>query len=542
MRNMIRGASLALCAFSLSLSCMSLLYPGYNELIAAVNKGDTASVRNLIKNGANVNARGGDGLTVLMNAVCCAKTNVEIVILLLDNGAEVNARTADGGLTPLMFAVQNGYPEFISLLLSRGAAVNAQTSNGSTALSLAEQFGKDEIAEILKRAGGVGIKTGDLPLGPLGSLPQKHREAVLAVNRAWVTGKLTAPAADFLKVVAESKPDLDPPLSLGDIGGDALQAVLDGKATTIAEFLEAWAEYIAMNAAADKLSSERYLSSKEGLERAERMRRSRVAFRAALERAVALDKTTRLKADSILLQAGLPLGQPSAITSSEPKSSKDYVLRGDDYLKQGQYDRAIADFSTAITLDPTSSHPYTFRGQAYLRQGLYDQAVADLTKAIALDPSWGDAFGYRGQAYLRKGRYDQAIADLNDAIARDPKWAEAYGLRGEAYLRKGRYDSAIADYTKALALNPKLSEAYYQRGYAYGMEGQYEKAVPDAEKAAALNPAYADAYLLKAIACERLKRTQDAIKAYGDFIKHAPPDDASRIENAKRRINELEKQ
>jgi ankyrin repeat protein len=72
-----------------------------------------------------------------------------VVRWLLDHGANVNARDKVGR-TPLMFAVMEGDLDTVRTLVRRGADVGAKYNN-QTAADLAEQYGEDEIVQLLRR-------------------------------------------------------------------------------------------------------------------------------------------------------------------------------------------------------------------------------------------------------------------------------------------------------------------------------------------------------------------------------------------------------
>jgi ankyrin repeat protein len=89
----------------------------------------------------------------------CWWNDLEKVKQLLDEGADVNAKNKDG-LTGLMHAAWKGHKEVVKLLLESGADVNAKDECGWTALKLALHFSywKDnhnhkEIVELLKSYG-----------------------------------------------------------------------------------------------------------------------------------------------------------------------------------------------------------------------------------------------------------------------------------------------------------------------------------------------------------------------------------------------------
>lgn len=75
----------------------------------------------LLKNKANPNVVGDDGLTPLHKAVSLKHT--ELVSVLLKHGASVNA-TDNNGDTPLYFAEQNRSTKIIALLKKHGATSN----------------------------------------------------------------------------------------------------------------------------------------------------------------------------------------------------------------------------------------------------------------------------------------------------------------------------------------------------------------------------------------------------------------------------------
>jgi ankyrin repeat protein len=117
-----------------------------NALIEASLHGHLATVRTLLDQGANINAKGSGGATALMMA--CWWGHVDVVRLLLDRGANVNAKGPDG-YTALMEAARYGRFEITELLLERGADVNEKTATGKTAHSFAKEKGNSHLQELL---------------------------------------------------------------------------------------------------------------------------------------------------------------------------------------------------------------------------------------------------------------------------------------------------------------------------------------------------------------------------------------------------------
>ena len=127
-----------LCAVMVAL-CVSAAFGGATEdLMKAVQDKTTTpqKIRNLIKLGADVNAKDKYGMTALMLAVR-DNSNAEVIKILINAGADVNAKH-NYGWTALMWAAHhNSNAEVIKALLNAGTDVNAKDNDGMTALMLA---------------------------------------------------------------------------------------------------------------------------------------------------------------------------------------------------------------------------------------------------------------------------------------------------------------------------------------------------------------------------------------------------------------------
>jgi len=162
--------------------------------------------------------------------------------------------------------------------------------------------------------------------------------------------------------------------------------------------------------------------------------------------------------------------------------------RGLAALRKGNYNRAIAEFTTSIRLNPKNANAYYNRGLAYSKKKNYDRATADYTEALRLNPKDADTYFNRAFAYKRKGDYDRAIADYTQVIRLNPKDYTAYFNRAFAHDAKGDDDRAIADFTKSLQLKPGYFNAYLDRGVIYSKKKDYRRAIVDFNTAIKINP------------------------------------------------------
>jgi ankyrin repeat protein len=103
----------------------------------------------LLTNGADINARNDEGVTLLHIV-----TDPDAVAVLMGKGADIEARTLRGW-TPLIMQAnnqQNG-SDVVAALLANGANPNARGNGGESALSFARQTGNDEFMRVLIAAG-----------------------------------------------------------------------------------------------------------------------------------------------------------------------------------------------------------------------------------------------------------------------------------------------------------------------------------------------------------------------------------------------------
>jgi ankyrin repeat protein len=122
-------------------------------LFAAAGKGNLELVELLYKSGADPAAFS------TQHAGCCAlhiaaeKNYVDVVTALLSYGVSVNIRSGKQKLTPLISAACCGSLEAVEVLVKENADINAQSSTGNTALMLAIDRGKIDVALYLIKAG-----------------------------------------------------------------------------------------------------------------------------------------------------------------------------------------------------------------------------------------------------------------------------------------------------------------------------------------------------------------------------------------------------
>jgi tetratricopeptide (TPR) repeat protein len=170
-------------------------------------------------------------------------------------------------------------------------------------------------------------------------------------------------------------------------------------------------------------------------------------------------------------------------------------------------DDAIAACSRLImsgTSGAELAQAHRNRCAAWLRNGEFDLAVAGCSEAIRLDPADAAAHGLRGNALRQNGEHDRAIVDYDAALRLDQRSAVAHNDRGLAWAGQRDDARALVDYGEAIRLDPDYAAPLANRGLLYERQGNAARARADFERALALPASRREDRWVHAAARERL--------------------------------------
>ncbi|HSF14850.1 MAG TPA: ankyrin repeat domain-containing protein [Vicinamibacteria bacterium] len=113
----------------------------------AAQAADLQTVRALLRQGGDVNAAQGDGMTAIHWAAL--SNHLELAETLLYAGSNVKATTRIGAYTPLVLASRGGHAAMVERLLAAGSDANVVTDTGATPLMLAAASGSADAVRLL---------------------------------------------------------------------------------------------------------------------------------------------------------------------------------------------------------------------------------------------------------------------------------------------------------------------------------------------------------------------------------------------------------
>ena len=211
-----------------------------------------------------------------------------------------------------------------------------------------------------------------------------------------------------------------------------------------------------------------------------------------------------------------------AIEKYPDEIARPYFNRGATFKNSGQWDKATADFSKAISIDPGNHLAFTGLGIVYGNLGQWDKALANLSRAIEINPDYADAYYNRGIIYWNLRDGNKAVADYSRAIAINPNYSNAYFNRGIIFRNLKEWDKAIADYTRVLEFDPKDIKAYGNRGIVYENLGQWDKAIDDYTRVTEIDPKDIKAYVKRGDAYSSIGQWDKAIPDYSRALEIDP--------------------
>ena len=187
-----------------------------------------------------------------------------------------------------------------------------------------------------------------------------------------------------------------------------------------------------------------------------------------------------------------------------------HVLAANAHFVEEEWDKAIAEYEVALTLDPDDPLAHLGLGQVYQAQGEMEKAIAELEQAAA-SPEDASLHFYLGQAYASLAEmaeangqiylqraaeaYGRSVALNWENTAAGERLAEMRGKLGDWCQQAGIFDEVVVHFEKAVESDPRDGELQLTLAHWYKAAGRYEEAVAAYLRAADLRPRDADVYV-----------------------------------------------
>lgn len=178
--------------------------------------------------------------------------------------------------------------------------------------------------------------------------------------------------------------------------------------------------------------------------------------------------------------------KPRALPTEEQKKEA-WILKEQaaQFLKNGELDRAAADYASSLKLNPYDTDALLALGEILVKLGRPEEAIDYLKQASHINPLLVNSYLALGKIYLsRPGQEREALYAFRKACIVSPGNTDAVTLLAETYEKLGIDDFALRNWEKLERLSPEDPVPHFQMGRIYEEElKDYKKALEHYEKA-----------------------------------------------------------
>jgi len=175
---------------------------------------------------------------------------------------------------------------------------------------------------------------------------------------------------------------------------------------------------------------------------------------------------------------------PPVPTAADADAVVDHVQRGRAFLRADQLNEAIAELTTAVSLDPKSGEAQTLLGVAYDRKGLGGFARQAFEAALKAPEDRALHLNNLGFLEYRQGNIEEAIKHLKRAAQLKPDDSRVWNNLTNAQLTATKFDDA---YKSALHVSSEFDSRVRIASFSE-RHGYMKEAIKHYEKALAIQP------------------------------------------------------
>ena len=155
----------------------------------------------------------------------------------------------------------------------------------------------------------------------------------------------------------------------------------------------------------------------------------------------------------------------------------EHMQRGEQYLSQGNLDKASVEFRNALQIEPRDARACYENGQVQERRGDVRQALGSYLAAIELNPDYTPARAAAGRVWIFGGMAARAMTVIEPGLKRHPDDPQLLAVRGAARAQLKDMSGALADAERAVKFAPNDESAVALLAALYRQQGDTARAV-----------------------------------------------------------------
>jgi len=155
---------------------------------------------------------------------------------------------------------------------------------------------------------------------------------------------------------------------------------------------------------------------------------------------------------------------------SSISKSKEYLQKAYQLQMDGKFEEAILNYKKSLNIFPTPE-AHTYLGWTYSFIGDFEKAIDECKTAISLDPEVGNPYNDIGAYLLQQGKPEEALTWLELALNAKRFSNKHFTLLniGKILEQKGLWFEALSEYRKSMELAPEYMPAKQHYNKLQGM-------------------------------------------------------------------------
>ncbi len=222
--------------------------------------------------------------------------------------------------------------------------------------------------------------------------------------------------------------------------------------------------------------------------------------------------------------------QPAQVISPKPasrnKESTNATVKITDPKEIAK--KAMDEKATEIAEKKEKAYELFQKGKSQADSGNIDKALTFFNEALACYPEIPELQYYTGIIHCRKGNYSEGTLCLERAykLSLDPDILKpvknAHFMLGLKQATSAKFKDADKSFSRVVEIDPNDGRAYFNRGVCRSATGNYTGALSDFNSSLANNYKTLELLFNKAVALEKLGKTENAVVEYNTILKQEP--------------------
>jgi tetratricopeptide (TPR) repeat protein len=235
----------------------------------------------------------------------------------------------------------------------------------------------------------------------------------------------------------------------------------------------------------------------------------------------------------------------------EGKPYEDWLEKGHDLVKKGEFEEALKCYEEGLKLSKTSIDLWLDSGLALNQLKRFNEAINKFEKAIELNEDSNEAWTYKGIALGGLKKLEDSLVCYDNALGINPEYEYALFNKAATLVNLKRFEEAIEHFDKLIEINPDFAQAKEIREKAFqqkhlvriaedlksrpkeavdlsnkGIElmqqGRLKEAIDYFDKTLAIDPSFAEILSMKGMVLQTMGRLDEALECYTNAIDINP--------------------